>query len=462
MPSSPAVAALSSACPDDWVVLPLADVAYFQEGPGILAKDFREFGVPLLRLKCVEGDYVTLDGCNYLDPDMVARRWSHFRVDIGDLLISTSASLGRVSVVTSQSAGGVPYTGLIRFKPKDKRLLSGYLKAFLGSAAFIEQAESMASGSVIRHFGPSHIRQMAILVPPLGQQLSIGEVASILDERLRLLRQTNATLEAIAQALFKSWFIDFDPVRAKAEGREPESMDAATAALFPAEFEDSPLGLIPKGWAAARLGDLLSNLYTGRRPKGGVAHFIEGVPSIGAESIAGIGVFDYGKVKYVPEEFYASLRSGKPNDFDILLYKDGGKPGHFMPRLGMFGCGFPFDKYCINEHVFGIRCAEDVGQPYGYFWIRQERMLDLLRGLGNKAAIPGINRGDIEGLPILVPHRMLTAAFNAQALLIIKRMLLNSTVACRLSELRDTLLPRLISGKLRLPEARAQVEEAVA
>ena len=112
MASSPAVQSLSVQCPAGWQVVPLSDMAYFQEGPGILAKDFRDLGVPLVRLKGVEGDYVTLDGCNYLDPDMVTRKWSQFQLDIGDLLISTSASLGRVSVVTTETAGAIPYTAV--------------------------------------------------------------------------------------------------------------------------------------------------------------------------------------------------------------------------------------------------------------------------------------------------------------------------------------------------------------
>jgi len=93
---------------------------------------------------------------------------------------------------------------------------------------------------------------------------SIGGVSELFNQRIDLLRQTNATLESIAQALFRSWFIDFDPVRAKQAGREPEGMDAATAALFPAEFEESAPGLIPKGWKVGTVRDVCS-IYGSRR-----------------------------------------------------------------------------------------------------------------------------------------------------------------------------------------------------
>lgn len=254
-------AELDASCPEGWKVAPLTNVVFFQEGPGILAKDFHDSGIPLIRLKGIEGDYVTIDGCNYLSPERVAAKWSHFKLDVGDLVISTSASFGRVSVVTEETTGAIIYTGLIRFRPTTPNLQSSFLRAFLSSQTFLQQVEAMASGSVIRHFGPMHLKQMAIQLPPLSEQVAIGAVSDAFAERLRSLRQTNTTLEAIAQALFKSWFVDFDPVHAKAEGREPEGTDAATAALFPSEFEASELGLIPKGWRVARLSDLVELAY---------------------------------------------------------------------------------------------------------------------------------------------------------------------------------------------------------
>ena len=243
-----ACVALRNQVPADWDVPALASVTDFQEGPGILAKDFRDSGVPLLRLRNIETPTVELGGCNFLDPELVAKRWRHFGLAEGDFLISTSASLGRVSVVGPDAVGAIPYTGIIRFRSASPKLHHKYLRAFLSSSAFIQQAEQMATGSVIRHFGPSHLRQMAIALPPLDEQLHIAEVFDVLDARIALLRETNATLESIAQALFKSWFVDFDPVRAKSQGLAPAGMDEATVALFPDSFQGSALGPIPSAW----------------------------------------------------------------------------------------------------------------------------------------------------------------------------------------------------------------------
>jgi type I restriction enzyme M protein len=177
----------------DWPMAELASVAQFQEGPGILAKDFRKDGVPLVRLAGLGGSTVTLDGCNYLDPEMVTQKWNHFRLHVGDILVSTSASFGRPAIVTSQAEGAVFYTGLIRFQPLDARLDAKYLETFLSNPAFLDQAEALATGSSIRHFGPMHLKQMNIPLPPLATQRAI--VAEIEAEQALV----NANRELIAR-----------------------------------------------------------------------------------------------------------------------------------------------------------------------------------------------------------------------------------------------------------------------
>ena len=146
--------------PDDWKIVALPNAVDFQEGPGILAKDFHESGVPLLRLKSIQTTYATLDGCNYLSEDKVAKKWNHFRLQIGDMLVSTSATIGIVSEVTQQTVGAIPYTGIIRMRPKTPDVAPGFIKYFMKSSSFIEQATAMAAGAVLSHFGPSHLRQI--------------------------------------------------------------------------------------------------------------------------------------------------------------------------------------------------------------------------------------------------------------------------------------------------------------
>lgn len=162
--------------PLHWDVLPLRYAITFQEGPGIMAVDFRDEGVPLLRVSSVRMAVATLDGCNYLEPALVAKRWAHFQVDLGDLLISASASMGTVSEVTAETVGAVPYTGIIRIKPG--RMVKDFIRWFVVSGEFIDQVDSLKTGSTIQHFGPTHLARMRVALPPAKEQCRI---ASYLD-----------------------------------------------------------------------------------------------------------------------------------------------------------------------------------------------------------------------------------------------------------------------------------------
>ena len=245
--------------PDPWVERPFEDVIDFREGPGILAKDFQENGVPLVRLAGLNRGASLLDGCNYLDPVTVEKRWTHFRLAPGDVVLSTSASLGRIAVVSEQASGAIPYTGIIRMRPRDDRLYAPFIRYLLEGPDFQQQAEMVGVGSVIRHFGPMHLRQMTLRVPPLPEQRAITHILGTLDDKIELNRRMNETLEAMARALFKSWFVDFDPVRAKMEGRDT-GLPRHLADLFAARLMDSELGEIPEGWEVSEIGEEVDTL----------------------------------------------------------------------------------------------------------------------------------------------------------------------------------------------------------
>lgn len=176
--------------PSHWEVFPLKSLIWYQEGPGILADDFREEGIPLLRIKGLSGQYATLKGCNYLDPAKVKKRWNHFRVEVGDFLISASATRGGIaSLVTQDVMGAVPYTGIIRIKPRDKGYVSEIIPYFLLSSLFDTQIDLLSAGSTIQHFGPTHLGRMKAPLPPQAEQ---REIAKFLDKRVPLIRQARA------------------------------------------------------------------------------------------------------------------------------------------------------------------------------------------------------------------------------------------------------------------------------
>ena len=343
----------------------------------------------------------------------------------------------------------VQRTARLRGGPK---LDIGFLRYLIGSLEFTQHIHAITTGTAVPHISGRQIKDFAFTLPPLAEQKAIAAVLGALDDKIELNRRMNATLEAMARALFQSWFVDFDPVRAKLDGRPPAALDPATAALFPEHLEDSPLGKKPIGWEVTVLENVLAVLETGGRPKGGVGGITSGVPSIGAESIVSVGVFDFGKTKFVPVEFHEAMRKGHIQSHDVLLYKDGGRPGEYEPHVSMFGDGFPFEKCSINEHVYRLRTNERLSQEYLYFWMTSEFALAEMRIRGTGVAIPGLNSTAVRSLDVLVPPRPIVEAFTRQTAPLITRLLANAKQSRTLATLRDTLLPKLLSGELSVAE----------
>ena len=235
-------------------------------------------------------------------------------------------------------------------------------------------------------------------------------------------RRGNDNLEQQAQVLFKAWFVDFEPFG----------------------------GQMPKDWEYKLVADFHHEIETGRRPKGGVSRILEGVPSIGAESIKGIGYYDYSKTKFIPEDYAQSMTKGQIKDFDLLIYKDGGKPGYFIPDFSIMGLGFPFSKMYLNEHVFRLNFGSPEINIFVYFFFRTDDVMNYLNSVGGKAAIPGINQKNVEDIRILDLNIPQIKTFGGIVLPMIKIILENSKESARLAELRDTLLPKLMSGELKI------------
>jgi type I restriction enzyme S subunit len=161
--------------PEHWEVVPFKRRVGFQEGPGIMAADFRDEGVPLLRISCLRGSIASLQGCNFLDPQMVRRRWGHFAVRSGDYLLSASASTGNVVLATEVVAGAIPYTGILRLWPLSDRAFMPFVRLYMGCGPFQDQIDAAKSGVAIEHFGPTHLKRMFMALPLQSEQREIVE-----------------------------------------------------------------------------------------------------------------------------------------------------------------------------------------------------------------------------------------------------------------------------------------------
>jgi type I restriction enzyme S subunit len=384
----------------------------------------------------------------------------------GDLYVSlkdvtqSADLLGAVSRVPGSVAVGRLTQDTVKLILKDEHTSNSFLYWLLQTPQYREYCRGRATGTT--NLGLSRDDFLSFPVPePNSSRMDIVELLDALEWKIELNRRINETLEATARAIFKSWFVDFDPVRAKVAAVQPAGMTLRIAALFPSSFEQSSWGAIPQGWRTDVLEKVLSILETGGRPKGGVAAFTSGVPSIGAESIVGLAKFDYSKTKYVPQEFYDAMSKGRLGKRDVLLYKDGGRPGEFEPHVALLGDGFPFEKACINEHGYRLNANENYSDFLLYFWLTSDRTMEEMRRKGTGVAIPGLNSTAVRSLYVVIPDRAVVAAFDEIAEPLVTRALLNSKEAHTLAALRDTLLPKLMSGEIRVKQAEKVMEVAL-
>jgi type I restriction enzyme S subunit len=289
-------------------------------------------------------------------------------------------------------------------------------------------------------------------VPPANERREAAALLSYIDDRIDIFRHTNATLEAIAHALFKSWFVDFDPVRAKTEGCEPEGMDAATAALFPSEFEESKLGLIPKGWAVDEIGKV-APCVGGATPStkeprfwgDPVHHWVTPKDLSGLQSHV---LTDTDRK--VSQAGLAKISSGLLPVGTVLL----------SSRAPIGYLAIAHIPTAINQGFIAMLPGGKLPPSYLLFWTKLS--MDAIKQKANGSTFMEISKSAFRPMELVVAPPQVVSEFDLIGKPLLDRIAENEKIRRQLVEIRDTLLPRLISGKLRLPEAEKMIEESVA
>ena len=379
----------------------------------------------LIRSQNIYNDGFSPSGLVFIS-DEQAQKLDGVAVQQDDVLVNiTGDSVARVCLALAQYLPARVNQHVAIIRPSSKILDSRFLRYFLASPYQQDLMLGLAGAGATRNaLTKGMIEDFKVPYPSLATQSAISDVLSALDDRITLLRDTNATLEAIAQALFKSWFVDFDPVRAKVEGLDPEGMDAATAALFPNSFEESNLGLVPKGWLIGELQDLLV--------------LQRGFDLPASERIAG----DYPLI----------AASGPSGTHHIAMAKG---PGVVTGRSGVLGKVFlTLEDYWPLNTTLWVKKFNRATPCYAYELLK---LLDF-SSFNAGSAVPTLNRNHIHGLKYVLPPLELVQAYEDIARAIHLRVLENNRQVQTLTQLRDTLLPRLISGQLRLSETEVSVE----
>ena len=294
------------------------------------------------------------------------------------------------------------------------------------------------------------IAHFPVPIPPIKEQASLVSLFDSLQQRIDLLRETNSTLEAIAQALFKSWFVDFDPVRAKLEGRQPEGMDAETAALFPDSFEQSELGEMPKGWGVGRVKELGEIICGKTPPISNQNNYGDEVPFITIPDMHG----------FLTITTTARSLSKAGADSQIKKYlRKGAICVSCIATAGLVSSVTTNSQ--TNQQINSVVPSTSWGDTFTLFLLR--RIGDAVRSGGSGGSVfHNLNKTDFESIRILLPTSQLAVAFDRALSPFVEKITGNQLQAQTLSNLRDTLLPRLISGQLRLPDAEEKIEAATA
>ena len=395
--------------------------------PGFSPKN----GIPVIKVNNVVKGLRDVSECDKTTEE-ISNSYKRTILKGGELIISLVGTVGCVDIAPSSFAGAnlVRATGMIDIEDE---LIKHWVLYYIRTRQGQQYIEENLNTTVQRALNIKDLCKMPI---PITSKHYMGRIVSILkslDDKIEVNRKINENLEQQAQALFKSWFVDFEPFKDQ-------------------PFVESELGMIPEGLSLNYISEIPHVLETGRRPKGGVGEIAQGIPSVGAEHVKGIGTYDYSKTKYITPEYASSLKTGKVEGYELLIYKDGGKPGYFIPNYSIFGEGYPFEECYLNEHVFKLDFDDKGYNAFCYFYFRTDYVMNYLNAQGGKAAIPGINKQDIENIPIYSQNNEIVKHFGDVVLPLIKQILFNCKESRRLAELRDTLLPKLMSGELKVNE----------
>ena len=385
------------------------------------SSDYVASGIPFVSASDLDGRRIDLSGATFISQGAYDRL-GNGKIEQGDILFCLRGSLGKIGLAKGIQKGAIA-SSLVIIRPK-QNVSRDFLYYILSGSTGKTIARELDNGSVQGNLSVRELKQVEIDLPSPQEQKAIAHILGTLDDKIELNRKTNETLEAMAKALFKSWFVDFDPVRAKAEGRST-GLPAEISDLFPDSFEDSELGEIPSGWEVGGLEEFLVlqrgfDLPASQRIKGAY-------PVVAASGVSGT--------------------HNEPMAF---------APGVVTGRSGVLGKVFYIqtDFFPLNTTLWAkeFRLATPI---YGYFLLCDIDFAVFNAG----SAVPTLNRNHLGSLRFLLPPKALVVSFTDVAVDLMKKKEGIVAETSNLSATRDALLPKLISGEIRIPDAEKMLEE---
>lgn len=411
--------------PKTWKLLPLEDcmdaiIDYRGKTPRKSS-----FGIPLITAKIVKGGRV-LEPTEFIPFEDYDDRMQRGIPKAGDVVITTEAPLGEVGQLDNRklSVG----QRLITLRGKSNLLDNTYLKFLMMSDFVQNQLRARETGTTVVGIKQKELRKISLVVPSLSEQHAISDVLGSLDDKIELNRRMNHTLEALARALFKSWFVDFDPVRAKMEGRAPADMDAETAALFPSAFD----GDVPQGWKVGTINDDF-NLTMGQSPPGETYNEAgDGLPFFQGRA-------DFG-FRFPSNRVYCTSPTRFALSGDTLV----------SVRAPVGDINMASEKCAIGRGVAALR-HKTSSRSYTYYAMHflQE---DFFKFEAEGTVFGSINKIDFQNLKVVIPSAEVIRAYENICFPLDQQIENNEQQSRTLAALRNALLPRLMNGEIRVKD----------
>ena len=418
----------------EWKKVKLGDYIDILSGYAFKSKDFSDSGIPVIKIKNVCPPNISLDDLSYV-PEPIAFQNHRYILHKGDVLIAmTGSHINQIASVVGR-VGRVRYDDVTVLNQRvgkivnkdDSRSSLDFIYYYLSQFEVkVELAQKAGGAANQANISPTDIKELQFNCPPIEIQHRIATILSRYDSLIENYQKQIKLLEEAAQRLYKEWFVEL---------------------RFPGHENTKMVDGLPEGWERKKLVEFGCSLESGARPKGGVdSNLKDGIPSVGAENVIGLGKYNYSSEKLVTNQFYSQMRKGKIKDRDILIYKDGA----YIGRTSLFQDGFPHKEMAVNEHVFLLHALNENYQYYVFFTLYQKRYFEKMQKLNKNAAQPGLNQKALLDLVMLCPSENFVLSFRKAIEPLMKALFSKANQIRLLTEARDRLLPRLMGGEMEV------------
>ena len=417
-------------------------------GTALKAKEYSKVGVPLISVGEIGYGSLRLHEKTPRAPREVVERLPEYLLEAGDIVFGRKGAVDRSALVKPSQAGWFLGSDGIRLRLPttcDSRFIAYQLQGEASRLWLLHHA----TGTTMASLNQEIIERVPIVLPPIEQQRTIAHILGTLDDKIELNRRMNETLEAMARALFKSWFVDFDPVRAKMAGRDT-GLPKHIVNLFPDRFVESDLGLIPEGWEVQSLGDV-AEVVGGTTPSTKRAEYWKG------------GTHCWATPKDLSALTMPVLLDTERKITDAGLQRIGS--GLLPPGTVLLSSRAPIGylaiaemPVAINQGFIAMLPRERVSNQFLLRW--SEAFHDEIVNHANGSTFLEISKSNFRQIPVVTPNESIMSTYGALASSLHKRVASNEHLSRALAALRDALLPRLVSGKLRVKDTERIVEIA--